>query len=110
MEKKELRKKIEELDIKRKVSEMKGDVVNYDTDNQYHYISEEDILELLDKAKEEGIKMGMENAWGMVSSLLDTLDIDKNEEEIKVLVGVNKLFDTEITKLALNLKTKEDGK
>ena len=64
----------------------------------------------LDKAREEGIKMGMENAWGMVSSLLDTLDIDKNEEEIKVLVGVNKLFDTEITKLALNLKTKEDGK
>ncbi len=61
MEKKELRKKIEELDIKRieeldikrKVSEMKGDVVNYDTDNQYHYISEEDILELLDKAREE---------------------------------------------------------
>jgi len=56
MEKKELRKKIEELDIKRKVSEMKGDVVNYDTDNQYHYISEEDILELLDKAREEGRK------------------------------------------------------
>ena len=54
MEKKELRKKIEELDVKRKVKEIRGDTPDYDTDNRYHYVSEEDILELLDKAREEG--------------------------------------------------------
>ena len=54
MEKKELRKKIEELDVKRKVKEIRGDTPDYDTDNRYHYVSEEDILELLDKARKEG--------------------------------------------------------
>jgi hypothetical protein len=71
MEKKELRKKIEELDIKRKVSEMKGDVVNYDTDNQYHYISEEDILELLDKARKEGRREVLSKIMGELSKLKD---------------------------------------
>ena len=56
------------------------------------------------KAREEGVKMGMENAWGIVSALLDTLDVDKNEEEIRILTGINQLFDTEITKLALKFK------
>lgn len=54
MEKKELRKIIEELDIKRQVVEMKGDTPDYDTDNRYYYLSEDDILVLLDKAREEG--------------------------------------------------------
>ena len=58
----------------------------------------------LSEAREEGVKMGMENAWEMVSALLDTLDINKNEEEIRILTGINKLFDREITKLALKLK------
>lgn len=53
MEKKELRKKIEELDVKRKVKEIRGDTPDYDTDNRYHYVGEEDILELLEKAREE---------------------------------------------------------
>lgn len=62
------------------------------------------IQQELDRAREEGVKMGMENAWEMVSALLDTLDINKNEEEIRILTGINKLFDREITKLALKLK------
>ena len=62
MEKKELRKKIEELDVKRKVKEIRGDTPDYDTDNRYHYVSEEDILELLDKAREEGYEKGRTQA------------------------------------------------
>lgn len=54
----------------------------------------------LDRAREEGFKKGMENAWGMINDILDTLDVDKNEEEINILIGILKVLDTEIIKLS----------
>ena len=58
------------------------------------------VQQELSKAREEGIKSGVENAWGMINSILDTLDVNKNEEEISILVGILKILDTEITKLS----------
>lgn len=79
MEKKELRKKIEELDVKRKVKEIRGDTPDYDTDNRYHYVSEEDILELLDKAREEGRREALET---LHLKLNDCTDIMAKIEKI----------------------------
>lgn len=61
------------------------------------------ISEELDKAREEGVEAGMVNAREMVSAFLDTLDVDKNEEEIRILRGINQLLEA-ITGLALKLK------
>ncbi len=82
------------------------DLANIMTEvNKHEWDKIEDFIsQELDKAREEGVKVGMENAWGMVSALLDTLDVDKNEEEIRILTGINQLFDKEITRLALKLK------
>ena len=82
MEKKELRKKIEELDVKRKVKEIRGDTPDYDTDNRYHYVSEEDILELLDKAREEGRREGSEITSRYISDFVKSESGKSGRKEI----------------------------
>lgn len=108
MEKKDWKKKLRELSFMKGyyfkledngLVEKKDDQLVFNREELERFVQQE-----LDKAREEGVKMGMENAWEMVSALLDTLDINKNEEEIRILTGINKLFDREITKLALKLK------
>ena len=104
----ELKARILEIveDYEEGISVLDNDMAQAGIDPKSDFVNTiEQLLEEREcRAREEGVKMGMENAWGIVSALLDTLDVNNNEEEIRALTGVNKLFDREITKLALKLK------
>lgn len=57
---KQLRKQIEELSLDERIMEMASPVEEVETvsNNRYHYISENSIQTLLDRAREEGYQKG----------------------------------------------------